>query len=238
MITLWILLDAGRFNGIDEKLCTLVSGESHSITWEKYGFTMHIPEDAVESSGVCTIAIRAVVSGKFEFPENTEPVSAIYGISTSAKFVKPITLEMQHCVALKQEKDCHYLSFAVSHIQTDQIHLPCSFKKLDGGSFSPGSQYGTILCSSFCLMTTVKDSKGKNNHVQDGISGTGDVTNAGNQPHPDPLDVDSSEPGPTNMQNPGVSELIFSVCISHYCSIICRREKEVLVLHLMIQPGM
>ena len=200
--SLLLRFHAGHITGVDEKLSAIVSGKSHSITWEKYGFTMHIPEDAVESSGVCTIAIRAVVSGKFEFPENTEPVSAIYGISTSAKFVKPITLEMQHCVALKQEKDCHYLSFAVSHIQADQLHLPCSFERLNGGSFSPGSQNGTISCSGFSCMTIVKDLKCKSNPVQYG-SGNEVATNARKRPHPDPLDNGSSEPGPSNRPKPG-----------------------------------
>ena len=124
--------------------------------WEEHGFRMHIPEDALGCSDTCVIAIRAVVSGNFEFPEDTEPVSAIYGISTSVKFVKPITLEMQHCVVLKQKKDCRYLTFAVAHVQPDQPHLPCSFKKLKGGSFSLGSQYGIITCSSFSCFTILK----------------------------------------------------------------------------------
>ena len=117
---------------------------------------MHIPEDALGLSDTCVIAIRAVIAGNFDFPEGTEPVSAIYGISTSVEFVKPITLEMQHCVALKQKKDCHYLSFAVAHVSPDQPCLPCSFQELGGGSFSPGSQYGIITCSSFCCLTTLK----------------------------------------------------------------------------------
>ena len=131
--------------------------------WEKYGFSMHIPEDALESSSTPVIAIRALVTGNFTFPENTEPVSAIYRISTStsAKPVKPITLEIQHCVTLRGEEDCHYLSFAFAHNQPEKPHLPCVFKKLDGGLFSPGSQNGSILCSSFCILTIVKDLKSK-----------------------------------------------------------------------------
>ena len=123
--------------------------------WEEYGFRMHIPKDALESSGTCVIAIRAMVTGKFKFPDNTEPVSAIYGISTSAKFVQPVTMEMQHCVALKREKECHYLSFAVAH-HHHQAHLPYCFRELEGGSFSQDSRYGTISLSTFCYLTTVK----------------------------------------------------------------------------------
>ena len=127
--------------------------------WNEYGFSMHIPKDALRSSGTAVIAIRMVVAGKFEYPENTEPVSAIYEISTSAKLVKPITLEIQHCVALRREEDCFYLSFASAHNLPEKSHLPCVFKKLNGGLFSPGSQNGTILCSSFCRLTIVKDLK-------------------------------------------------------------------------------
>ena len=113
---------------------------------------MHIPEGALVS-GNGDIAIRAMVTGKFQYPEGTEPVSAIYGISTSATFAEPVTVEIQHCVALKREEDCQFLSFAVAH---DHLHLLCRFKKLEGGLFSPDSQYGVISLSSFCYLTVLK----------------------------------------------------------------------------------
>ena len=114
---------------------------------------MHIPEGALVS-GSGDIAIRAMVTGKFQYPEGTEPVSAIYGIFTSAIFAEPVTVEIQHCVALKKEEDCCFLNFAVAH---DQPHLPLCFRKLEGGSFSPDCQYGVISLSSFCYMTILKD---------------------------------------------------------------------------------
>ena len=113
---------------------------------------MHIPEGALVS-GSGDIAIRAMVTGKFQYPEGTEPVSAVYGIFTSATFAEPVTVEIQHCVALKKEEDCCFLSFAFAH---DQHHPPLCFRKLEGGSFSPDSQYGVISCSSFCYLMILK----------------------------------------------------------------------------------
>ena len=143
--------------GVDEKLIPIACGESHSVNWKEYGFQMYIPEHALGSFSTGVIAIRAVVAGSFEFPEGTEPVSAVYRISTSAKLVKPITLKIQHCVALRRKADCRFLSFAVAHVQQDQHHLPCKFKRLEGGSFPFDSQIGTISCSNFCPVAIVKE---------------------------------------------------------------------------------
>lgn len=114
---------------------------------------MEIPRDA--TSGPCDIAIKAIIAGQFDFPEGTELVSAVYAISTSRRLVKPVSLEIQHCVAIAQNEQMKHLSFV--RAQCTQPTLPYHFKPLTGGVFSSQSYYGRISCDHFsCLAIVVK----------------------------------------------------------------------------------
>ena len=93
----------------------------------------------------CQIHAKASLAGQFIFPEDTQPISGVYWISCPYKFVKPVTVEMQHCTA-KPEYSSH-LTFVVA--KCTQKDLPYKFKILEGGVFSPGSRYGTIQLTHF-----------------------------------------------------------------------------------------
>ena len=113
---------------------------------------MQVPENA--ASGPCDIAVKAIVAGQFEFPDGTELVSAVYAISASRRLHKPVTLEIQHCVAIANEQQGQLLSFV--RAQCNQLNLPYLFKLLKEGVFLPGNEYGKISCSGFSLTGIVK----------------------------------------------------------------------------------
>ena len=109
---------------------------------------MQVPEGA--TSGPCDFAIKAIVAGKFQFPEGTELVSAVYAISASRRLIKPVKIEIQHCVAMINEEQAHFLSFVKA--QCDQETLPYEFQLLQNdGIFHPHSYFGTIACDGFSL---------------------------------------------------------------------------------------
>ena len=113
---------------------------------------MQVPKDA--TSGPCDIAVKAIVAGQFEFPDGTELVSAVYAVSASRRLRKPITLEIQHCVAIANEQQGQLLSFV--RAQCDQPNLPYQFKMLKDSVFLPGNEYGKISCSGFSLFAVIK----------------------------------------------------------------------------------
>ena len=87
----------------DEKLFSLSGDDGPQLLeWGENGFRMQVPEGA--TSGPCDIAVKVIIAGQFEFPVNTQLVSAVYAISPSRKLKKPVQLEIQHCVSIASKQ--------------------------------------------------------------------------------------------------------------------------------------
>ena len=86
----------------------------------------------MQQSDTVEVAITALVGGEFILPEDTELVSAVYAISVSKPLLKPVQLEIQHCVSIEEPAHSNYLSFATAH------SAPYQFQLVNGGTFSTG----------------------------------------------------------------------------------------------------
>ena len=130
------------------------------INWEKYGLRISLQQDSFLSSETAEIALVALVGGQFEYPEKAFPVSSVYAISISQPLLKPLKLEMQHCVDLSQQPGLsQYLKFATAPVNTPS--LPYQFSLVEGGEFSSNSWYGTIDRKSFSLVCILATSDEK-----------------------------------------------------------------------------
>ena len=96
------------------------------------------------------MAITALAGGEFEFPEDSDLVSAVYAISISKPLLKPLTVNIQHCVLLETLEQCNSLQFVRAPF--NDVTFPFQFKFLPGGHFTPESQYGSISLSQFSLI--------------------------------------------------------------------------------------
>lgn len=131
-----------------EKLFYIHGDKYHSLNWDECGFRMNIPQGSLPASQVCEVAIKALIAGPFEFPDEVELVSAIYSISIAKPLLKPVELELQHCVSLTEKDQAEYLSFMISS-KTDP-NLCHKFDFLEGGEFYPHKRYGKIKQVHFC----------------------------------------------------------------------------------------
>ena len=119
---------------------------SQLINWkEEYGLKISIQKGTV--SETADVALLALVGGQFVFPKNTQLVSAVYSISVSKPLLKPLRLEMQHCVHIQSSAHTKYLKFAVASVE--QSNLPYEFIPVDGGKFVPEEWYGSIERKKF-----------------------------------------------------------------------------------------
>ena len=118
---------------------------SQLINWKEYGLKIIIQKGTV--SETTDVALLALVGGQFVFPKNTQLISAVYCISVSKPLLKPLRLEMQHCVHIQSSAHTKYLKFAVASV--DQSNLPYEFIPVDGGKFVPGEWYGSIEHKKF-----------------------------------------------------------------------------------------
>ena len=134
----------------------LVQNNSHKVytllNWEEYGLRITIPHEAVPLYDTVEVAITALVGGEFILPEDTELVSAVYAISVSKQLLKPVQLEIQHCVSIEKPADSNYLSFATA--PSDEAS--CEFQPVGGGEFSVRSRYGSIYITEFSLWSIIK----------------------------------------------------------------------------------
>ena len=119
----------------------LVTGKGPQLLeWKEYGFRMHVSEGT--TSGPCDFAVKAIVAGQFQFPVEAELVSAVYAISASRRLKKPVNIEIQHCVTIRNEQQGRFLFFV--RAQCNQSTLPYKFQLLEDGIFPPHSNFGII----------------------------------------------------------------------------------------------
>ena len=97
-------------------------------------------------TGVKTIKVG--LAGQFRIPDDLQLVSCIYWLcGLQGTFLKPVTLEIEHCASLQDSFQSESLRFVVA--KCSQTELPYQFKVLEKGTFVPRSSYGSIQVSQF-----------------------------------------------------------------------------------------
>ena len=153
------------------------------------------------------MSITALAGGEFEFPKGSELVSAVYAIFISKPLLKPLTVNIQHCVALETPEQCNSLQFVRAPLNNGIP--PYKFKILSGGHFTPGSQYGSISCLQFCEFGIVrKEDEGEEN--------TSDEEDGSSQENEDPPNNEDSETDDDMDQIPNENSLEHSEGIYQY----------------------
>ena len=128
------------------------NAELQTVTWNRFGFKLHVPPGAFHDQTL-NITIGVSLSGNFKFPANSTLVSAVYYVETSSKLFQPVTIEMEHCLMLKDEDDVRELSFVVAEVHPGFPHY--TFQVARWGVFSPANSWGSIQVSSFSLFSII-----------------------------------------------------------------------------------
>ena len=136
-----------------ENLFVLQGDSSHFLNWEEYGIRINIQRGSIPPSETCEIGVQVLVGGQFSIPEGYDIVSGVYAISISSTLLKPLELEIQHCVNLTREDQTRYLSFVVSERRNPGQY---NFELLKGGNFDHSTRYGKIYRSHFSETSIVK----------------------------------------------------------------------------------
>ena len=121
------------------------SSKSQTIDLKDHGFLIHLPP-RVSAELEFKLTIGVSLSGSFDLPKNTTLVSAAYYIETSSELLKPIKIEIEHCVSADSEQ-VSKLTFA--RAETGNRSPPYQLTRLKGGVFSSGLSWGLIEVSTF-----------------------------------------------------------------------------------------
>ena len=121
--------------------------EKQRFEFKGYGFKLHVPKGSlpIEISET-QLTVRVSLSGLFQLPSECELVSAVYWVSCTHKFTKPLVVEIQHCAAISSDEQCEQLTFV--RTKCTQKELPYTFTELEG-FFSHHSSYGSLSLSHF-----------------------------------------------------------------------------------------
>ena len=149
----FIFTDTLQARSVGKRLYSVSGKANEVLSWKKMGIDISVPAGVISSGGFCDIAVVAVLSGDFIFPDNSIPVSGVYAVGTSCKLMKPLTINLQHCVEISEE-DTGTMSFTKA--EHSRKSPPYVFEDCKGGVFIPGAQYASLDCQSFTLIAIVR----------------------------------------------------------------------------------
>lgn len=135
---------------------------------EDLGISISVPENSLSPTEEgLELVICPCFSGPFQLPDGYEAASLTYLIKESpkTKFLKEMTLRMQHYISLQSQADCDDMEFfSASSIPESEDSRPVyTFRKIEGfkGNFKPGCRVGEISLTHFCLVKVAIGTKRK-----------------------------------------------------------------------------
>ena len=139
-----------------------LTNSAQSFEWKGYGLTLHIEENSLPADiKQITFSIAASIAGHYEFPQNSQPVSAVYWFSFEprCKLENEVTVEMQHCATSTTG-----LSFVRASSASDHTIASYTFDKLESfqARFTDRSSYGIIKLHKFCGIAITADESAAN----------------------------------------------------------------------------
>ena len=139
---------------VERKICIYSATTDHELIVEECGLKVIFPSEVimpVESE--YEVAVQGLWGGNFEFPECSKLISGVcyISVSSSPQLNKPVTIELEHCAYIVNERQTKYLRFVVA-----KSGPPFKFKFLRGGSFSSKSRIGRISLETFSAIAIVK----------------------------------------------------------------------------------
>ena len=122
----------------------------------EYGISLSIPPDAVPPGIVQRISVRPCVSGPFKFPDEYEPLSAVYLITHNAEKLelKPeqkVELTLEHYARLETDQQANQMTFlSASPPERDSGQQVIEFRPVRGGTFPVHERNGVLPVNHFC----------------------------------------------------------------------------------------
>ena len=136
------------YNGHEFIYC----GKELHLLYEDYGIRLHFHEIEMDKEVSVTVSLNT--SGDdYSLPENSEFVSAVYGICISGELPSPVTIEIQHCFPLRDSNAASLLSFV--RFET-KYGPPYQFTVIKGGRLKPDSFYGEIELTRFSYIAIIR----------------------------------------------------------------------------------
>ena len=73
----------------------VVGDKPQKLEWPGYGFYIEVPDGALPPGVTAHVAVKVILAGQFELPEDSQLISAIYWVSSSEVFIKEVAVNIQ-----------------------------------------------------------------------------------------------------------------------------------------------
>ena len=116
-----------------------------NFNWEEYGIQVSVPSDALPNELVSTLTVHVSVSGPYVFPnpEKWKISSAVYWISSTKNFLRPVMIKIRHTSVYNDSKVRFLRSTG------ENINGTFKFTEEPGGYFSTSDSYGYMFLDHF-----------------------------------------------------------------------------------------
>ena len=132
-----------------ETVLEVVGDKSQKLEWPGYGFSLEVPDRALPHGATASVAVKVILAGQFQLPEDSQLISAIYWISASEVFLEEVAVNIQHCAVISSEQECLKYGFIIA--KCSQRELPYKFRVREG-VFNSCTQSATIKLKQFSLL--------------------------------------------------------------------------------------
>ena len=179
--------------------------------WVECGFSLFVPKGALSKTATCPVAVKALISGRFQFPKGFQLISALYAISPGRKFVKNVKLTLQHCFLIERKEQLNRLCIVKAY--PTEPKNPYVFNIVEGGIFEQDSQYCDVWMSDFSIVAAVvREANDGNSQSSSDAEGSDNTEESEDDDETGPDEGDSSSKqdkkgvaeevqDPTNLQN-------------------------------------
>ena len=157
------VVDATVFNTCGDK--------RQDYHWTESGFSLLVPEGALSPIEASPVAVKALISCRFQFPKGFQLISALYAISPGRKFKKEVKISFQHCLLIERAEQLERLFIIKAHPTGPENGY--TFQIVSGGIFRIGSQYCEVWMSDSSMVGAAvsddapNDNQEKSSQVQD-----------------------------------------------------------------------
>ena len=131
-----------------------------------------MPEGALSRTDTCPVVVKALISGRFQFPKGFQSISALYAVSSGKRFNKDVRIMLQHCFLIERNDQLKRLS--IIKAPPTEPGNPYVFEIIKGGCFKANSLYCEVWLSEFCIIGAAVDDDEDDNSSCSTISDIGE----------------------------------------------------------------
>ena len=133
-----------------------------------------MPEGALSRTDTCPVVVKALISGRFQFPKGFQSISALYAVSSGKRFNKDVRIMLQHCFLIERNDQLKRLS--IIKAPPTESGNPYVFEIIKGGYFKANSLYCEVWLSEFCIIGAAADDDEDDNSSCSTEISEGDIT--------------------------------------------------------------